>query len=506
MAYEIIFAQQLSELTGNPYVWEGLAIAFYIAGMGAGSYKYSQVDTLHPIRNFYRLELALGIFAAFCPIIVDALQIVYRIYSFNSGGLLPSNQFLSPVSLFGLSCCPIIFCIGYLTGVEFSIILEKSKNTLVVLSVYNFGLFAAAITFANLGHLIAPYKTFPIVASLNIALALFVLNKAKSLVSRTLSATFIIGVLLVTTTIGTYIEELQLKNFYLNSDEFLAPSHGKLQTKETRSIFKWINESSSYTPVDRIRSPYQIIDIVENEEPQMFINGRFQVSRDTAASYHQPFSQVPQKIFSQNNLASILVLGGGDGILVKELLRSSKASITVIELDERVVNLANTSPWLTSLNSHSLQSPRVNLKYADAFAELRSSGQLYDAIYIDITYPFDFDSARFYSYEFLRLVSKNLTKEGFFTVGLPLDPKPHDMFAKTVYSTLYKAGFRSMFSFKGDIDSFLTASTSKVKFDEKRIFLEGMKIDISKMHGTFEQKFVHSLFRPKFYGTGDPFY
>ena len=215
---------------------------------------------------------------------------------------------------------------------------------------------------------------------------------------------------------------------HLNNPSYTFDDKG-LKTFTKAKDFKHLylnNKTNSF--INRVRSPYQVIDFYDAPNAQnkmdsyLHINGRFQISKNVTDKYHSLYINQVKNIFNKP-LNHVLILGGGDGLSAEKILKSSSAKITVIDIDKKVVELANSIPWLTQKNDNSFTSNRVKVKYDDAFHVLRITKKKHDAIFIDVTYPFDFDSSRFYSYELLRLVYKNLTNEGYFSIGFPAVPE-----------------------------------------------------------------------------------
>jgi spermidine synthase len=102
---------------------------------------------------------------------------------------------------------------------------------------------------------------------------------------------------------------------------------------------------------------------------------------------------------------SVLILGAGDGLAVREVLRyPDVAAVTVVELDPAVVALARTEPQLRALNDAAFDDPRVRLVHTDAFAWLRTAAERFDAVIVDLPDPDETATAKLYSVEFYALV------------------------------------------------------------------------------------------------------
>ncbi|MET9929990.1 MULTISPECIES: polyamine aminopropyltransferase [unclassified Streptomyces] len=175
--------------------------------------------------------------------------------------------------------------------------------------------------------------------------------------------------------------------------------------------------------------------------PDLFLDGRLRVSGEDEYRYHEalvhPAMNGPH--------ARVLVVGGGDGMAVREVLRHPGVrSVTVVELDPGVVRLARTDPALARLNGRAFRDPRVRVVHEDAFHWLRGAAdrvrERYDVVVSDLPDPGITPSAKLYSEEFYGLVARILDRSGRFAVHAgSVTDRPHTYW--TVDSTLRAAGF-----------------------------------------------------------------
>lgn len=84
----------------------------------------------------------------------------------------------------------------------------------------------------------------------------------------------------------------------------------------------------------------------------------------------------------------MLVLGGGDGLAVREILRHATVeAVTLVDLDPDMTRLFATHPLLTPLNGNALNSPKVRVINADAFSWLEENADTFDFIVVDFPDP-----------------------------------------------------------------------------------------------------------------------
>ncbi|OEJ25862.1 spermidine synthase [Streptomyces agglomeratus] len=174
----------------------------------------------------------------------------------------------------------------------------------------------------------------------------------------------------------------------------------------------------------------------------LFLDGRLRVSGRDEHRYHEALVHPAMR----GRRARVLILGGGDGLAAREVLRYPGVdSVTVVELDPAVVALARTDPALSALNGGALADPRLRVHTADAFTWLRDEGQRgrpYDVVISDLPDPGITRSTKLYSQEFYGLASRVLAPGGRVAVHAgPLATRPRVYW--TVEATLRAAGLRT---------------------------------------------------------------
>ncbi|MET7697108.1 polyamine aminopropyltransferase [Streptomyces sp. NPDC005485] len=145
----------------------------------------------------------------------------------------------------------------------------------------------------------------------------------------------------------------------------------------------------------------------------LFLDGRLRVSGRDERRFHEalvhPAMNGPH--------ARVLVLGGGDGLAVREVLRHSGVRrVDVVELDAAVIGLARHDPALSRLNGHVYDDPRVHVAVTDAFRWLRGAHSTYDVVISDLPDPGITASTKLYSQEFYGLASRVLAPDGRLAV------------------------------------------------------------------------------------------
>ena len=148
------------------------------------------------------------------------------------------------------------------------------------------------------------------------------------------------------------------------------------------------------------RTRYQEVVLTEGlrgDDVRLFLNGDLQFSSRDEARYHEALVHPAMA----GRHARVLVLGGGDGLALREVLRHPGVRRAVlVELDPRMIELAREDPRLNELNAGALADPRVSVVRRDAFAWLREAAERFDVVIADFPDPDDAATAKLYSLEF----------------------------------------------------------------------------------------------------------
>jgi spermidine synthase len=185
------------------------------------------------------------------------------------------------------------------------------------------------------------------------------------------------------------------------------------------------------------RSPYQHIEILEHEQLGriLALDGLIQVTEADEFIYHEMLVQVPLlgawRAGRQKRPRTVLIIGGGDGGALREVLRHAWVTrVVMVELDEAVVRCARTFLQLGA----DFADPRVTTVFGDGADYVRSSearAHAFDAAIIDSCDP-EGPSEVLYSTEFYRALSACLRSDGVVCqqLGLP-GLQPETLFAGT---------------------------------------------------------------------------
>ena len=136
------------------------------------------------------------------------------------------------------------------------------------------------------------------------------------------------------------------------------------------------------------REKNELQDLILFENPLLgrvlMLDGVTQVTEADEFIYHEMMTHVP--IFSHDNPENILIIGGGDGGIAREVLRHKRVvSVTMIEIDESVVHFSKQ--YLPKISNGAFDNPKLRLKIADGAVFVRDTQLKFDVIIVDSTDP-----------------------------------------------------------------------------------------------------------------------
>jgi spermidine synthase len=197
------------------------------------------------------------------------------------------------------------------------------------------------------------------------------------------------------------------------------------------------------------QSAYQRIVLTQaKDRVQLFLDGNLQLSSLDEYRYHEAL--VHPAMAAATRREQLLILGGGDGLAVREALRYPEVKrIVLVDLDEAVTRLSRTLPPLAALNDGSLDDPRVEVVHDDAFVWLDEASReaaksaLFDVVIADFPDPNNLALGKLYSQRFYELVKARLQPEGVLAVQ-----STSPLFARQSYwcveRTIAAAGFATL--------------------------------------------------------------
>lgn len=376
IVYELIIGTVSSYLLGNSVYQFSITIGFFMFAMGIGSYLSKFVGG-NLVERFIQVEMVLALIGGICSL---ALFFAF-----------PFAPFLYQIVMFFF-----IFAIGALVGLEIPIltrILAQGSGTrrsiANVMSLDYIGALFGSVAFPllllpNLGLVRSSFAIGLInilVALLNVAYLRQYLPNAKRMLLQVLG---VLGFLVVLMFLGTRLTSMAQDNLYFDQ---------VIWKKQT---------------------PYQSL-VVTNDwqrgDLRLFIDGHIQFSEFDEHRYHEalvhPVMSYPGKA------EHILVLGGGDGLAVREVLKhKSVRQIDLVDIDPAMTALGKDFAPLAALNDRALHDARVKVFNTDAFLFINKPGPLYDRVILDFPDPHNEAIAKLYSVEFYTMLKRRMSPDG----------------------------------------------------------------------------------------------
>jgi spermidine synthase len=356
--YELVIIAFGTYLFGNSVFQVSVVLAAFVSSMGLGSLAAKPL-LRRPAQAFVLVEAAVALVGGLSAMALYAAFAYLGIYE--------------PAMLV------IAGTIGLLVGCEIPLLvalLQRARPQAAGASIAD--LLAADYLGAVDAGVSFPFALLPRLGQIDAALAIGALNAlagiAVCLLTR-LPRTWLLAPLAVLGALG-----------------IAAGAAASFEVTARQSLFD-----------DRIvlieRTPYQEIVLTEGEgdDLRLFLNGDLQFSSRDEYRYHE--SLVHPAMAGPH--ARVLVLGGGDGLAIREVLRQDGVQRVVnVELDARMTALARDDERLRALNRGALHDPRVQVVAADAFSWLRTMQERFDVVIADFPDPDDAATAKLYSQEF----------------------------------------------------------------------------------------------------------
>ena len=401
LVYELIAGALASYLLGDSVLQFSTVIGCYLFAMGIGSYLSRYVDN-YLAENFIRIELLVGLI----------------------GGLMPAGLFLlhayAPAP-FRVALYAAVLVIGILVGLEIPLVMRILRRNYALKD-----LVSQVLTFDYLGAL-AVSIAFPLLLVPHLGLI------RSGLLFGTMNA-FVAGwALWVFRRQLHWRRSLAAWSVLVMAVLLLAFAFAESITRlaEDRFYGRKIVLAES--------SPYQRIVLTEaGDVTRLYLNGNLQFSSRDEYRYHEAL--VHPVMLAHGAPRKVLVLGGGDGMAVREALKhASVESVTLVDLDDRVTRLFSERESLVALNGGALRSNKVQVVNADAFVWLERNQSAFDVIIVDLPDPTNYSIGKLYTTSFYQLLDRALAASGYAVVQTTSPLHARQSFW-TVVTTIEEAG------------------------------------------------------------------
>ncbi|MGH3884737.1 MAG: polyamine aminopropyltransferase [Pseudonocardiaceae bacterium] len=383
LIYELVLLTLSVSLTGGGITQTSLIVAGYVAALGAGA-LLAKPFLARAATAFVAVEILLGIAGGLSAV---TLYVTFSFYGTSTPVLVAATAVL-----------------GILVGAEVPLLMTLLQSGRGGADAQSLGkvlanLNAADYAGALLGGLAWPFVLLPLAGQVRGA----ALTGMVNLVAAAIVAAFLLRWQLSRTarhgaTAALLAAAAVLGVLIVRSADIEVTARQRLYADPVVAA-----EQSDYQ---------QIVVTERGDDVRLYLDGDLQFSsldehRYTEALVHPALARDPRRV---------LILGGGDGLAARDVLRHpSVREVVQVELDPAVIELATTR--LADLNDGSLRDPRVHLVVDDAFRWLRERpAQGFDAVIVDLPDPDTPVLGRLYSTEFYGLVAAALDPGGLVVV------------------------------------------------------------------------------------------
>ena len=158
-------------------------------------------------------------------------------------------------------------------------------------------------------------------------------------------------------------------------------------------------------------SPFQDILLVKANDLRLYLDQELQFCSLDERHYHEALVCPVMEMAASHE--RILILGGGDGLALREVLKYPNVKhVDFVDIDPIMVQLAKTEPTLLARNNGSFLDDRVHIHIEDAKKFIAGEMQPYDVIIVDFPDPVNPILSSLYTKELFSQVASLLSKDG----------------------------------------------------------------------------------------------
>jgi len=383
LVYELLAGALASYVLGDSVTQFSTTIGVYLSALGLGAFL-SKYVTSRLAQRFVEIELGAALL----------------------GGSSAPVLFLAfgRAEFFGVVLYSVVIAIGTLVGLELPLLMRILREEVAFES-----LVAKVLTFDYVGALVG-----------SLLFALVLVPK--------------LGLVRTSLLFGGLNCAVGLMTTWILADRIFAPDRMRLRLKGAALLAVL---SVAFVFADRIvayseqglfdssviyaeQTSYQRIVMTRGGGgQQLYLNGNLQFNSVDEYRYHEAL--VHPAFFSASQKKRVLVLGGGDGLAVREILKHPEVEhVTLVELDPGMIRLAREAEAVRTLNDEALHDPRVTVVVRDALVwldrELSADMPRYDVVIVDFPDPNNFSLGKLYSTWFYALLQKAMHEESVVAV------------------------------------------------------------------------------------------
>jgi len=372
LVYELIAGSISSYLLGDAVTQFSLVIGVFLSAMGLGAYIVKFIENRLLLR-FLQIELVIALIGGMSSILIFATAAFF-------------GQIFSPI--FYLLCA----IIGALVGAEIPLLIRIVHDQKIgdvvstVLAVDYLG--------ALLGSLLFPFVILPYIGISRASVIFGIMNIAIVW----MGFAFLSHKQRRTLRWQTIAVSILLFIAFLGSNRWVRVMEDILY--QDKIIFA---ESTSYQRIVMTRW---------KDDIRLFLNGNLQFASKDEARYHETLVH-PLFHSLRQHPKKVLLLGGGDGLAVREIIKyDGVEKIDLVDIDPVMTEISSSMPILKQMNQNALASNKVHIFHQDAMLFVQQTDNLYDAIIVDLPDPNSDSLSKLYSVSFYQLLVRRLSENG----------------------------------------------------------------------------------------------
>jgi spermidine synthase len=368
LVYELLAGTLASYVLGDSVTQFSLVIGLYLSAMGGGAWLSRFLDR-ELARRFLDVELAVAL--------LGGLSAPALFFAFGR------LEAFSPV-LYG-----VVVAIGVLVGLELPLLMRLLADQIEFKE-----LVSRVLTFDYIGALAAsllfPLLFVPRLGLVRTSLLMGMLNAGVALGGSYLLAPWLSRRSQIAVRVRAVLALVLLAGGFIKADWLSHMAEEDLYADDI--VY------SETTPYQRI-----VVTSGKGGRFHLFLNGNLQFSSADEYRYHEAL--VHPAMVAAGAPRRVLVLGGGDGLALREVLAHRAVEhVTLVDLDPAMTRLAAELPPLRSLNRAAMDDPRVEVVNRDAFVWLDGAPGGWDAVIVDFPDPNSFALSKLYTTRFYRLL------------------------------------------------------------------------------------------------------